>query len=638
MFGRNAFFAAVLVWGSILSAGSAVVANDAGSASKSVGGQSFDIPDPAKAGRIGEIYTENCAGCHDQGVDRAPQRVLFSYMSPQSIYRALKDGKMSAQASGLTDAERVELAEFLTRKKIAANEPEPPACKGKAASFDFNEPPPFPNWGLAPGNTRQVPTDVAGIDKAKVSKLKLKWAVAFPNSSQVRSQPGLAGGALYIGSHNGAVYALDRATGCKRWIFQAGSEVRTGIIPSVWKAGDKAAKPVVYFGDIFAFVYAVDAQTGQLIWRMRAEEHPNNTITGTPTLYGDTLYVTVSSLEGIRPSDPNYECCTARGAVVAVDAKTGAIKWKTHPVDTPKLVGKNAKGANHYAPAGGSVWSSPSIDVKRKQLYVGTGPNSTSPATNTSDAVVAMDLETGAIKWAYQGYAGDASNLACLSADKTSCPTENGPDYDFGGGGAVLTTTADGRDIVLAGQKSGDIHAIDPDTGKGIWRQKPGRGGIIGGVLFGVAVNKDTVFVPINDALAIMHDGQPYKEPAKPGMYAFDITTGKQLWATPSDPAGCAGLKTCTTGYSQAITATPDLVFAGTNEGLIRIFDAKSGAVLWETDAKKPVKTVNGTENTGGSFSGGAGPILYHGMMFASSGYSLAGLYPGNVLLAFEAK
>jgi polyvinyl alcohol dehydrogenase (cytochrome) len=608
------------------------------SATKFFQGRNFDIPDPAQGGRGGEIYLSHCASCHDEGLARAPQRYLFSTMSPQSIYRALKAGAMQGQAEDLSDADKVTVAEFLTRKKIgdASDAPEPPACKGKAAKFDVNEPPIFSTWGLSPGATRFIPGKLAGIDKTNVGRLQLKWAVSFPNAVQVRSEPALAAGALYVGSHNGGVYALDRASGCARWIFQGGSEVRTGVTVSPWKAGDRKAKPLVYFGDVFGFVYAVDAQTGKQVWRVRADEHPNITATGAPTLYGDTLYVPVSSMEGVRPADPSYECCTSRGAVVAYNAATGEVKWKTYSTDTPKLIGKTVKGTNRYGPAGASIWNSPVIDAKRGQLYIGTGGNSASPASDTSDAIIALDIATGAKKWIYQGLPGDATNLACLSEDRSNCPDENGPDYDFGAG-IILATAADGREVVIGGQKSGDVHAVDPDTGKLIWRQKPGRGGSLGGVHFGMAVANHTVFVPINDALDRQHNGELYTEPAHPGLYAFDVGTGTPVWTVHGDPSTCAGLKGCTPGYSQAITATPDLVFAGSNDGWLRAFDAKTGNTLWQVEGKKAVKTVTGLEKSGGAFGGGAGPILYHGMLFASSGYNRAGMV-GNLLLAYEIK
>lgn len=608
------------------------------SASTFFQGRNFDIPDPTLGGRGGEIYLKECARCHDEGIGRAPQRFMFAYMSPRSIYRALTEGPMRNQAQGLSDEDRVTVAEFLTRKKIsdASEAPEPPACKGKAVRFNFGHPPIFPGWGLTRVNTRFIPTTLAGIDRENAGRLHLKWAIAFPNAVQVRSQPALAAGALYVGSHNGEVYALDRESGCARWIFQAGSEVRTGIIVSPWKAGDRAAKPLVYFGDFVGFVYAVDAQSGRLVWRSRADEHPSITITGAPTLYEDTLYVPVSTLEGVRPADPHYECCTSRGEVVAYDAATGEVKWKTYTTDTPQLLGTNAKGAKHYGPAGASVWNSPAIDAERKQLYVGTGNNSTSPATGTSDSIMAMDLATGAIKWVYQGLAGDATNLACVSQDKTNCPTEEGPDYDFGAG-AMLTTAPQGQELVIGGQKSGAVYAIDPNTGKLVWKIKPGRGGAFGGVHFSMAANKDTLFVPINDALDRQHNGEPFAEPAHPGVYAFELASGKLVWSAPSRPETCAGLKGCNTGYSQAITATPEVVIAGSNDGWLRIFDARSGRVLWQVDTKRPVKTVTGEEKGGGAFGGGAGPVLYDGMLFASSGYNRGGMV-GNLLLAFDIK
>jgi polyvinyl alcohol dehydrogenase (cytochrome) len=206
------------------------------------------------------------------------------------------------------------------------------------------------------------------------------------------------------------------------------------------------------------------------------------------------------------------------------------------------------------------------------------------------------------------------------------------------GAGVILATAADGRQVVIGGQKSGDVYAVDPDTGKLVWKVKPGRGGALGGVHFGMAANAESVFVPINDALDRQHNGLPFTEPAHPGIYAFDLVSGKSIWSAPSNPETCAGLKRCQVGYSQAITATPDLVFAGCNDGWLRAFDAHSGAVVWQVDTKSPVKTVNGEEKSGGSFGGGAGPVVYHGMVFVSSGYNGSTEMPANLLLAYEAK
>jgi polyvinyl alcohol dehydrogenase (cytochrome) len=321
--------------------------------------------------------------------------------------------------------------------------------------------------------------------------------------------------------------------------------------------------------------------------------------------------------------------------VVAYDAATGREVWRTYTTDPPKLQGVNASGAQQFGPAGASIWNSPTIDARRGQLYVGTGGNSTSPATGTSDSILALDLATGAVRWVYQAIAGDASNLACLYRDRTNCPKEDGPDYDFGAA-AMLVKSPEGRQLLLAGQKSGHVHAIDPDTGKLVWKARPGRGGFLGGVHFGLAANDRAVFVPINDAPDRQHNGQPYPEPGRPGLYALDLATGKTLWSQPSSRAGCAGVERCAIGYSQAITATPELVLAGNSDGWLRLFDADSGELLWRYDTKTPVMTVNGVQASGGSFGGGGGPIAYHGMLFAGSGYAKVGLFAGNVLFAFE--
>jgi polyvinyl alcohol dehydrogenase (cytochrome) len=601
--------------------------------------RNFDVADPKASGRGGEVYQSNCAACHDQGLGNAPQRALFTFMSPHSIVRALTSGAMKAQGQSLSDADKAAVAEYLSGKKLAqAAAPEPPACQGAAARFDFAEPPVFPGWGLSPGAVRAIPAGLAGIDKARAGKLRLKWAVAFPNASQMRSEPALGGGAVFVGSHNGEVYALDRQTGCARWIHQAGSEVRTAIVLTPWTRGDAKARPLAFFGDIVGNVYALDAQTGAQVWRIRAEPSPYATITGAPSLYEGVLYVPVSQLEGMRPVDPMFPCCKSRGAVVALDAQTAAVKWRTYTTAEPRLLGLNAKGGEHYGPAGASVWSSPTIDAKRRQLYVGTGGNSTSPATDTSDSIIALDLATGRVNWVYQGLSGDASNLACLAADKTSCPTENGPDYDFGAG-AMLTTSANGRQMLVAGQKSGEVHAIDPDTGKLIWKAKPGRGGILGGIHFSLAADGGLVFAPVNDTPNLDHKtGKPYVEPAHPGVYALELATGRTVWSAPADASACVPGQPCRLGYSQAITAIGGLVFAGASDGTLRAFDARTGALVWRYDTTRPVRTVNGVDASGGSFGGGAGPIAYRGMLFAGSGYARTGVLAGNVLFAFEAR
>lgn len=593
----------------------------------------FDIPDPAEGGQGGQIYLARCASCHDLGLDRAPQRAVLALMSPQSIYRSLTQGVMAQQASELEDTERLAVAEFIANRKLAAGRDaaEPPTCKAESARFDFSEPPPFAGWGLTPANTRFISAEAAGLGRRDLGTLRLRWAVALPNAIRMRSQPGVAGGALYLGSHNGAVYALDQATGCVRWRLQTGAEVRTGVVVAPWTRGDENARPRVYFGDLAGNVYAVDAQTGQPIWRRRVDDHPNATITGAPTLHAGILYVPVSSLELVRPVDPQYECCTFRGSVVALDAVNGELKWQTFAIPQPGLKGKNAVGANRYVPSGVPIWNAPTIDVARNQLYVGTGESYSSPASDTSDSVIAMDLASGRIKWVYQGLAGDAYNTACIAGDQTNCPEENGPDYDISAS-VILAKDADGRELLVAGQKSGVVHALEPATGKLLWRVKPGRGGLLGGIHFGMAAGGGKVYVPIYDA----PDGRKYDDPARPGVYALDLRNGHTVWQASAPQDTCRDLKFCIPGYSQAITATPELVIAGSGDGWLRILDADTGALLWQVDTKQGVTTASGEMASGGSMSGGAAPLAWAGRLFVSSGYGFGPQMPGNVLLAFE--
>ncbi len=588
--------------------------------------------DAATVAKGHDVYQQVCSGCHEAGVNRAPQRFLLSQMTPESIHRALTDGVMQVQASELSADQKVAVAEYITKRKLGSGEAATPPkmCEGTAAQFDRNETPAFSGWGMDPASTHSVADNVAGITRKNVGKLKLKWALGFPNALRARSQAIVAGGAVYVGSHNGTVYALDQKTGCARWTFAASAEVRTGIVVSPWTKGDANANPLLFFGDLVGNAYAVEAFTGKLVWRQKMDEHQSVTLTGTPSLYRDTLLIPVSSLEEAGAANPNYPCCTFRGSLVAVDSRTGAEKWRTYFVEEPKERGKSSHGTPQFGPSGNPIWNSPAIDEKRNQIYVATGDNYSTPADHMSDAIVALDLDTGKIKWHYQALANDAWNVACSEANKANCPDEDGPDFDFGAG-VVLGKGKDGRDYVMAGQKSSIAYGLDPDTGKLVWKNAVGRGGVVGGIHFGMASSKGRLFVPVSD----VPDGKTYDIPANPGLFALDIATGKFVWKAPSANV-CGDRAYCHPGYSGAITATDQLVFAGSNDGWLRAYDAATGKVLWQDDTVRPVKTVNGTTAHGGSMGGGAGPIVYRGMVFMSSGYGFAGKMPGNVLLAYE--
>ncbi len=580
------------------------------------------------------IYKEVCATCHDEGLARAPHTSMIQMMTPAAILRSLTDGIMKDEAAALTDEERVHVAEYLAGRTLAeAAAVEPPQCAADRSMFDYADMPVGQNWGLQLSNTRRIPESADPVPADGFDDLELKWAFAYPGANRARSQPSLAGGAVHVGSHSGIVYALDRETGCVRWTFQASGEVRTAIVFDAWEAGDTDAQIQAYFGDILGNVYAINAVTGELVWRDRPDDHPNVTITGTPSVYEGTLFVTVSALETGPPVDPLYECCTFRGSLVSYDAANGNRNWKTYTVfEEPAITGQNRSGADMYAPSGAATWNAPSIDVKRRQVYFGTAENLSSPATDTSDAVFAVDMDSGAVNWVFQGTAGDAWNGACDTINDDNCPVENGPDFDMAAG-VILATLSDGRELVVGGQKSGMVHALDPDTGEIVWQNKVGRGGIQGGIHFGMAADGDLLFVPVTD----MPDGRDYGEEARPGLYAVDMTTGQIVWSQPAPTDVCQGREFCHPGISQAITAAPDYVMAGGMDGILRVHDSDTGTLIWSHDTTSEVETVSGEVAAGGSLGGGSGPISARGMLFVNSGYGLYFHMPGNVLLVFGA-
>jgi len=584
------------------------------------------------------VYAAHCASCHDNGVARAPGPRMLQFLSPGSIYRTLTTGVMQPQATALTDQQKRQVAEYITNVKLMDAElaTDLPLCAPDKRSFETSKPAEFPNWGLGFGNKREVSTAHAGFGAADVDRLELKWAFAYPNAQRARSHPLLASGAIFMGSQDGTVYALDRETGCVKWTFIAATEVRTGIVmsePVAVRAGEPVPPPLLYFGDLLGNVYAVEAFTGKLKWRVHPDDHPGATITGTPTLYQGRLHVPMSSLEVLSALDDNYACCTFRGSVVTLDATSGEKLWQTYTVfETPQRQGANAAGADKMGPSGAPVWNSPAIDERRGQLYIGTGENYSSPATGTSDSIIAMDLATGAVRWVYQATPHDAWNAACAPVNGANCPKENGPDFDFGAA-MVLAKHSSGRELVIGAQKAGVVHAVDPDSGALVWKTKVGRGGLHGGVHFGIAVSGDRVFIPISDA----PDGRKHKEPANPGLFGLDLLSGDVLWRQPMADE-CEGRTFCAPGIGAAITATPELVFAGALDGFLRIHDARTGALLRKIDTTQKVRAIDGSKAHGGSMDGATAPLPSHGELFVNSGYNFAGHMPGNVLLVYSLK
>ncbi len=570
-------------------------------------------------------YDKACASCHNGSLKKAPHRDMIGLMTPEAILKTITTGIMQNEASVLTDTQKAEVAEYLSGDELGGELAQIPAC-ANPGEYQPGKDIVGANWGIEPSNMRNISKEMGGISSDNVDRLRVRWAIAMPGANRVRSQPTFAGGLLIVGSHSGIVYGLDPETGCSNWQFQASGEVRTGIAVSENSDGATA-----FFGDVLANVYAVNAATGELVWRLRADEHPNATITGSPTPHEGMLYVPVSSLEVSLAIDPEYECCTFRGSVVAVDIATGKQQWKTYTIqEEPGVSGQNPVGTNIIGPSGAVVWNSPSIDPQTNQLFVGTGENMSSPASLTSDALIAMDLETGKINWVFQATANDVWNGACDTEWPENCPVEGGPDFDFGGATVVIDSKTHGR-LVVAGQKSGIVHAVDPETGELVWQTRVGRGGIQGGIHFGIAAHGNIILVPISD----MADGRTYPDPDRPGMHALDVDTGKILWSTLHEDT-CAGKAYCHPGISQVSTVIGDLVFSGAMDGTARAYDISTGDIQWELATAWEFDSITGEKAMGGSMGGAAGAVALNGLLVLSSGYGIYNHMPGNLLLALE--
>jgi polyvinyl alcohol dehydrogenase (cytochrome) len=580
-----------------------------------------------------ELYRAHCAACHEGGVPRAPHSVQFQMLGYDTVLRALEEGVMQSQASMLTPAERRALAQHLAGAAPAARALPPPMCRPERGRFDPDAPPPLAGWSFTLEGTRHVPASVARLRETDIPRLALKWALAFPGATRARSQPTVGGGALYVGSQDGTVYALEFETGCVRWTFAADGEVRTSPVLEPWRAGDAAARPRLFIGDFLGNAYALDARSGTLLWKTRIDAHPRLTITGSPRYFDGRLYVPMSSTEWAAAADPAYPCCTFRGGVVALDAATGALAWRAYSIpETPSVAPKpRADGAPRFHPAGAPVWNTPTIDVRRGRLYVGTGEAYTSPAAPTSDAVLAFDLDTGRKVWSYQSLSGDAWNMACFIGGGPNCPEENGPDLDIGAP-PILHTLPDGRELLLVGQKSADVFALDPRDGRLIWKVRYGRGGFAGGVHWGMAVSDRTLYAPNADTVFL---GTEQGE-AKPGLFALDPASGAIRWFAPAPDVCPPGSRpACDPGFSPPPTSMPGVVFQGAFDGWLRAYAERDGSLLWAMDTTQEVLTVSGERARGGSLES-AGPIVVDGHVVVNSGYLFGGRMPGNLLLVYS--
>jgi len=573
-------------------------------------------------------FEERCATCHRNagvaravGAEQAPDIATLQKMAPETVYAAITNNPIPAHAVDVPDNIKRGFAEFVGGRKLGsipagAAKSMPNQCAAGSRLADPATGAAWNGWGVDATNARFQTAKAAGVTAAQVPSLKLKWAFGFPSAASMYGQPTVAAGRIFIGVDTGYVYSIDAKTGCVYWSFQAAAGVRNAINIGPVK-GHGSTAYAAYFGDLRGNVYALDAATGMPLWIVSVDPHPLAAVTGAPTFFKGRLYVPLASREEAAGGGLDYPCCTFRGSLVALNADTGKQIWKTYIIpDEPKPTRKNSRGVQLFAPSGAGLWASPTIDEARNAIYLGTGDAySKPPVPNTTDAVMALDLDTGKVRWSVQHTANDAWLVGCeVNNPSENCPTDIGPDYDFGSA-SIMRTLPDGRTIVVSGQKSGEVFAQDVRDGALLWKatlvDKLARGEIN----FGGAAD----------------DQQAYFGTRSNGISALDLRTGERKWVAKIAPF----TPPRQVGQTAALTVIPGVVVSGGADGVMRAFAASDGRQVWEYDTLRDFTTVNGVAAKGGAM-GAPGPTVAGGMIFVGSGYTgLGNGRGGNVLLAF---
>lgn len=600
-------------------------------------------------------FLNSCAICHGR-VERAPDITILQRLSPETIYQTITTGSMKEQAANLTDQQKRKIAEFLGGRTLGLAES---ADAAKMANRCADNPQVSYNswsaswdgWSPDPSkNTRYQSSDAARLSAAAVPRLQLKWAFGLPSTDSAYGEPSIYDGHAFVGSDSGYLYSIDASTGCVHWSFQAQAGLRS--TPMIAPAGKGSKRMAAFFGDIRGNVYSVDATSGELLWKTPVDPHPLSRIMAAVNVYDGRVYVPVANREETTSAGYDYVCCTSRGIVAALDASTGKQIWKTYTIDQIPAPQKTSAGVNFIGPSGASVWGPVALDARRRAVYVATGNAFSEPDVGRSDAVMALDMDTGRILWVQQVQHGDVwHNANCpsgppppgfppLSAARIAaqhdsgdirrdaaarrpparpapppyyyCPEQKGPDWDFSAG-VMLVDLPSGRTLVVAGQKSGVVWAFDPDRqGALVWKSDISRGEI----LFGAAADQEYGYFAMRGG----------------ALTAVRLADGVEQWTTYIDPQSSMQSHR---GVSAAVSVVPGVVFAGALDGTLRAFSTFDGRPLWVYDTTANVTTVNGVAGKGGSI-GSAGPVIVNGMLYITSGYiGFLNGQPGNLLLAF---
>lgn len=469
-------------------------------------------------------------------------------------------------------------------------------------------------------NTRSQP--VTTIHTWNAPRLAPQWT--FAAHGDVSATPSVADGVVYAPDWGGYLNAVNSADGSVLWSYPISKY--DGVSGSAARDTPAVFRNEIILGDQDgAHVFAVDRATGALIWSAQVDTHPLAVITANPVVFNGIVYVGVASLEEGAAINPDYPCCTFRGSMVALNAVTGALIWKTYTVP--------ANGGQTGGYSGGAVWDTPAINPLTGTIYFGTGNNYTVPDSVTTceqnanppgsggctapddyfDTVMALDIKTGAVKWTSKTLAYDSWTAACIFVPQgvTWCPSAEGPDYDFGGSGPNLMTVTVGglpEQVVGIGQKSGVYWLFDAVTGKLLWHTLVGPGSALGGMEWGTAYDGKYIYAAVGNAYHLSYN------PTENGALdtsttltggswaALDPATGKIVWQT-GDPSGAMDLG--------AVSAAGGVVFGGSMDGTMYALNGNTGKIEWSFAS-------------GGSVNSGA--AIVGGDVFWGSGYGHLGL------------
>lgn len=619
------------------------------------------------------LYGERCAACHDAGdATKAPSLSSLRAMPASHVRFVLTDGAMAPMAEGLTSEEIEAVVSYVSAPApqanpraalvAAASGPAPQAATGPSTaaapvasaawidaircaagerSVDLSGRQALTSYAVDPGSQRRLTAERSGLTNAQLADLEVAWVLPIPEATTLRAQGVIVGDTLfYAAPQASTVLALDAATGCVKWDYPSPSPLRTSLTFGEIRSDGAQA---LIFGDARGTLRALDPATGVQIWATDPRHDRTAPLTGAPILHEGKVIVPVSASDVGRAADPNYQCCTSHGAVVMVDASDGSKVWTHHTTDNAAPIGRNnGRGVEWLGPSGAPVWSTPTVDVERGLIYATTGQNTSPPATGTSDAVLALDMKTGELRWSFQGLSRDIWNLACGGGGRNgpNCaftPEESvQKDYDFGAS-VIVARTSQGKGILLAGQKSGHLWALDPDDkGAVLWSHAFGEGTALGGIHWGIASDGRRVFAPVNDPA---YPGRP----GDSGMNAVDIDTGEIVWrwkaAADCDEGRAALVVHCDTkfGLSAAPLVVDQAVLAGSLDGKLWIFDAASGEVIFTYDTIRTYEGLGGLTGRGGAIDSHS-VFAGAGMVFVGSGYGSFNQQPGNVLIALRPK